>query len=117
MAAALTHGLKGLSAQQVDAARERFGRNEVIGKKHSFLDYSKDVLKEPMVILLFVAALLYFVSGSTGDGIFMTCAVFLVISISLYQESRSRNALRALKSLIQPTCKVIRDRFIESLMY
>lgn len=115
MAAALTHGLKGLSAQQVDAARERFGRNEVIGKKHSFLDYSKDVLKEPMVILLFVAALLYFVSGSTGDGIFMTCAVFLVISISLYQESRSRNALRALKSLIQPTCKVIRDGEIKEV--
>ena len=115
MAAALTHGLKGLSAQQVDAARDRFGRNEVIGKKHSFLDYSKDVLKEPMVILLLVAALLYFVSGSTGDGIFMTCAVFLVISISLYQESRSRNALRALKSLTQRTCKVIRDGEIKEV--
>src|SRR5687768_4053262 len=115
MAATLTYGLNGLTAQQVHAARERFGANEVIGKKHSLLDYSKDVLKEPMVILLLVAALLYFVSGETGDGIFMTCAVFLVVSISLYQESRSRNALRSLKSLTQRTCKVIREGEIKEV--
>lgn len=115
MAATRTHGLDGLSAQQIRDARERFGRNEIMGKKHSLLNYSKDVVKEPMVILLLVAALLYFVSGETGDGIFMTCAVFLVISISLYQESRSRNALRVLKSLTQPTCKVIRDGEIQEV--
>jgi Ca2+-transporting ATPase len=39
----------------------------------------------------------------------MTSAIIVVTSISLFHESRSRNALAALKSLTQPTCKVIRD--------
>jgi len=115
MPATLTHGMKGLTAQQVLQARDRFGRNVIIVKKHSFLDFAKDTVKEPMVILLLIAALLYFVSGQIGDGIFMACAVSLVISISLYQESRSRNALAALKNLTQPTCRVIRDQEVKEV--
>lgn len=101
--------MKGLSAEQVRHSRQRFGSNEIVARKHSFLDVAKDIVKEPMVILLLIGALLYFVSGEIGDGIFMTCAVALVISISLYQEARSRNALQSLESLTQPRCKVIRD--------
>lgn len=115
MAPTVNHAMNGLTAEQVHQARERFGRNALTAKKYSFSHIAKDVVKEPMVVLLLIAALLYFVSGEIGDGIFMTCAVFLVISISLYQESRSRNALLALKSLTQRTCKVIRDHEIKEV--
>jgi len=115
MPVTLTHGMAGLSAEQVQQSRERFGSNAVVVKKHGFFDFAKDTLKEPMVILLLLAALLYFVSGQVGDGIFMACAIVLVVSISLYQESRSRNALAALKSLTQPTCKVIRDHEVKEV--
>lgn len=115
MPAKITHEMNGLTAEQVRHSRERFGSNSVIVPKHSFLDYAKDALKEPMVVLLVVAALLYFASGQTGDAIFMICAVVLVISISLYQESRSRNALATLKILTQPACKVIRDHEVKEV--
>ena len=62
-----------------------------------------------MIILLLVAAFLYLISGEVSNAIFMIFAIVLVTSISFYQESRSRNALAALKSLTQPTCQVIRD--------
>jgi Ca2+-transporting ATPase len=107
--------MNGLTAEQVRAARERFGKNEIISRKHPTLDLAKGILKEPMVILLLIAALLYFISGQVADGIFMACAVALVISISVYQEARSRNALAALRNLTQPTCKVIRDREVVHL--
>jgi Ca2+-transporting ATPase len=62
-----------------------------------------------MVVLLLVTSSIYFVSGNTGDGIFLASAIVLVSAISLYQDSRSRNALEKLKSFTQPWCKVIRN--------
>jgi Ca2+-transporting ATPase len=108
-------GMNGLTEEQVLLARQRFGKNEITSRTHSFLDIALDIVKEPMVILLLTAALLYFFSGEMGDGIFMTCAIFLVVSISLYQESRSHRALEALKNLTQRTCKVIRDSQIREV--
>src|SRR6185503_10800812 len=44
-----------------------------------------------------------------SNGIFMTVAIILVSAISLYQESKSRNAIAALKKMSQPNSKVIRE--------
>nr|WP_246229619.1 hypothetical protein [Mucilaginibacter humi] len=62
-----------------------------------------------MVLLLLVTACVYFISGKTGDGIFLASAIILVAGISLFQDSRSRNALEKLKDFSQPQCKVIRN--------
>ncbi|HEY5749876.1 MAG TPA: cation-translocating P-type ATPase [Chryseolinea sp.] len=101
--------LKGLTVRQVQEARAKYGRNEVIHESNTFLDTLKGLFKEPMLLLLLVASLLYFISGEIGNGIFMISAIVIVVGISLYQESRSRNALDALKALTLPTSKVIRD--------
>ncbi|MEO8174655.1 MAG: cation-transporting P-type ATPase, partial [Sediminibacterium sp.] len=102
--------IKGLTKEQVLEARKKFGNNELQFKKENgFLDALKSLAKEPMVALLFVTSAIYFISGSIGDGIFLASAIVLVSTISLYQDSRSRNALEKLKSFTQPTCKVIRD--------
>ena len=101
--------IQGLTQAEVLEARAKYGRNEGVQEKKNFLSIVKDIFKEPMVLLLLVAALIYFISGETGDGIFMTFAIILVTGISLYQESRSRHALEALKSLTAPTCRVIRE--------
>lgn len=102
-------GIPGLNANEVMKSRETHGSNKVIKEENHFLTILVDLLKEPMVVLLLVAALLYFISRDFGDGIFMVIAIVLVTSISLYQQSRSRNALDALRSLTMPTCKVIRE--------
>ncbi len=77
--------------------------------ENSFWPAINALAKEPMVILLLIASSIYFLTGDNGDGFFMVAAVLLVATISLYQDSRSRNALAKLKNLTQPTCKVIRD--------
>ncbi len=101
---------KGLDDAEVLLAREKFGQNRLDYKKeNSFLDTVKRIAKDPMVILLLVASSIYFVSGETGNGIFLIVAIVFITSISLYQYSRSKNALEKLKELSQPSCKVIRN--------
>ncbi len=103
------HNIHGLTTEEVLESRRLHGRNEVVRKEYRLLTILKDILKDPMVWLLLLAALLYFISGETGDAIFMASAIVFVTGISLYQESRSRNAMEALKNLTAPTCKVIRN--------
>lgn len=102
-----THGLDN---EQVHRSREKFGQNKMNYKKeNSSLDVLFRIVKEPMTILLLVAATIYFISGEKGNGIFMLVAILFIASISLYQDSRSKNALEKLKALAQPSCKVIRN--------
>ncbi|MDB4918657.1 cation-translocating P-type ATPase [Mucilaginibacter sp.] len=108
--------IKGLTAADVLKARKKYGYNSVAFKKESgFFDVLKGLAKEPMVILLLVAAIIYFISGAVGDGIFLSSAIILVSVISLYQDSRSRNALEKLKVFSQPNCKVIRNGNMEEI--
>ena len=83
--------LNGLSDPEVQASRNEHGLNKLMYKKESgFLDALKSIAKEPMVLLLFVAALIYLMSGNRGDAIFLSAAIVLVSAISLYQDSRSK---------------------------
>jgi Ca2+-transporting ATPase len=102
--------IKGLTDEQVLQSRASYGQNKLVFKKENrFIDALKGLAKEPMVILLLVASIIYFVSGDYGDGIFLAIAIVMVASISLYQDSRSRDALKKLKDFTQPHSKVYRN--------
>ncbi|MFT6166363.1 MAG: Ca2+-transporting ATPase [Vicingaceae bacterium] len=108
--------IQGLTKEQVASAREEHGQNTLTYKQtNAVLDALRKLAKEPMIILLLVASLIYFISGQIGDGIFLASAIVIVSVISLYQDSRSRNALQKLKILTQPTAKVIRDGTLEEI--
>ncbi|RKR84676.1 Ca2+-transporting ATPase [Mucilaginibacter gracilis] len=108
--------IQGLTTAQVTEARAKYGRNVLdYRKENGFIDAVKSLAKEPMVILLLVTSCIYFISGKTGDGIFLASAIVLVAGISLYQDSRSRNALEKLKEFSQPSCKVIRNGKVEEI--
>jgi Ca2+-transporting ATPase len=102
--------VSGLTDHEVAESRKKFGFNKLMYKKeNNFFDALVRTVKDPMLILLLAASTLYYITGHAGDGIFMTSAVILVACISLYQDSRSRNALGKLKSFSQSNCKVIRN--------
>jgi P-type Ca2+ transporter type 2C len=103
-------GFAGLSDAEVVEARTRYGRNTFDEQKmNPFIRAVKDVFQEPMFLLLLLASGIYFFIGETGDALFLVAAVFLVAAISIYQDSRSRNALAALRSLTRPQAKVYRN--------
>ena len=102
--------IKGLNDQEVIRSREQFGTNTLKFKKENgFVEALKSLAKEPMIILLLVASLIYFISGQIDDGLFLLSAIVIVSVISLYQDAKSRNALEKLKDFTQPNCTVIRN--------
>lgn len=107
--------INGLTDEQVLNARKNNGDNSLAYKKKMDFWCRKSIAKEPMVLLLLATSSIYFISGNIGDGIFMASAIVLVAGISLYQDSRSRNALEKLKDLTQPICKVIRNGEIQEV--
>lgn len=105
--------IKGLSNQEVADARAKYGKNKLKEhKENAIVAAVKGLIKEPMVVLLLVTSSIYFASGDYGDGAFLAAAILLVATISLYQDNRSRNALKQLEQLTQPVVKVIRNNEI-----
>ena len=110
-------GIAGLNDSEVLASRTKSGTNQLIFKKENkFLEAIKSIAKEPMIIILLAASSIYFISGKIGDGLFMAMAILIVAAISLFQDSRSRNALAKLKTLTQPHCKVIRNGVVVEIL-
>ena len=106
----LNHLIQGLSDEEVILSRQKNGFNSLDHQdKNYFLASLIEMIKEPMFLLLVLATSLYFITAKYADGIFMTLAIVLISAISLYQESRSRNAIALLKKLSQPKSKVIRN--------
>lgn len=100
----------GLTSEQVVQARTQFGSNQLTSKKGTnLLATVLRIAKDPMMILLFAATSIYFLSGKTGDAIFLSAAILFQTFISIYQYSRSKNALDKLKDFSEPTCTVIRN--------
>lgn len=113
----LTHtNIKGLTTQEVNAARAEHGQNILKYKKESrLLAILLGIVKEPMVILLIAASTIYFFSGETGDALFLLTAIILISVISIFQERRSQNALKKLQEISQPHCRVIRNGIEEEI--
>ena len=109
-------GLKGLTAAEVAISRKQHGPN-IIEKQEgsSIWRVVKNVVAEPMFILLLLAAAVYFFLGEYSDGLVMLAAIVFVSAISLYQEARTGNALQSLKKLTQPNSRVIREGAIQEI--
>ena len=105
-----TLNIKGLSANEVISSREKHGQNSLAFKKtNPYVKIIIGLLEQPMLILLILTSGIYFISGEIGNAIFLMSALILVSSLSIYQDSRSNNALEKLKDFSKPKCKVIRD--------
>jgi Ca2+-transporting ATPase len=104
------HSVLGLKKVEVEQSRIQNGLNSTEHqKKNNLLSSIIEMIKEPMFLLLLTATSIYFITADYGNGIFMAVAILLVSTISLYQESKSRNAIEALHKLTQPKSKVIRE--------
>jgi len=69
----------------------------------------RDVLTEPMFLMLLAAGGIYLALGDRTEGIFLLSCVFVVIGITLVQERKTQRALESLRDLSAPRAQVIRD--------
>jgi P-type Ca2+ transporter type 2C len=100
----------GLTDSEVTNNRTKYGTNALVAEtKNRFLGVIKDIVLEPLFIILICSAVIYGVLGAYSEGIVMVIALAIVAGIGIYQENKSRSAVDALKKLSAPHAKVIRN--------
>ncbi len=106
----------GLSDSEVKSRLEKYGRNELIdkGTKSPWL-ILWDQIKEIMVVILIIAALVSALLGETNDVIVIMAIVILNAILGFSQEYRAEQAIAALKKLAVPTVKVRRDGHVQEI--
>ncbi len=106
----------GLTDNQSSENQIKYGMNELNPeKKKNIFIRILGVFKEPMFLLLFFTAIIYFFLGEARDGIIMLCFVTFMTGISFIQEWRTDKTLEALKELASPRIRVIRESRITSI--
>ncbi|MGN0973596.1 MAG: cation-translocating P-type ATPase [Bacilli bacterium] len=101
---------KGLNDKEVVLSRENNGTNELSKKKKkSLLLKIIEIFKEPMFLLLILAASVYFIVGEYTDGIIMLVFVIGVCFIEFIQENKTDKALEELNKLTSLNVQVIRN--------
>lgn len=112
----LPEHIKGLDEAAVHASRQQYGSNiPPAPATNMLMAVLKEVVEEPMLVLLIAVTAIYFVLGELGEAYFMLAAIALVSGISFYQDSRSRKALEALEAMNEPLSKVIRGGVLISI--
>ena len=102
--------ISGLSDKEVIESREKNGSNELIKKKKEPLILKiLSIFKEPMFLLLIIAASVYFIVGEYSDGIIMLVFVIGICFIEFIQESKTDKALEELNKLSSLNVRVIRN--------
>ncbi len=100
----------GLTSEEAKLRLKKYGYNKLSEKRqipfiHKFIRHLKDLFG----ILLLVAAILSYISGSPELALIILAVVFVNIFVSIFQESRAEKAMATLKSWMPEFAKVIRD--------
>jgi magnesium-transporting ATPase (P-type) len=101
---------EGLSA--IEAARRLDARGFNILPEAKKVPFSRKALaqfRNLFNVLLIIAALLSFLSGSPPMGYAILVVVLMAVSFSLFQERRAERAVEALRQLVPEQVKVMRD--------
>lgn len=99
----------GLTDDEAKQGLQKWGPNKFeSGPSRNIIHIVLDIVREPMFLLLAFACLLYFILGEITEGLMMAAAIVIVTTISLYQEWRSSNAVKALQQYTAAGVLVLR---------
>lgn len=100
----------GLTADEAAKRLVEFGPNQIARQGPRGLGrIARETLREPMFLLLVVAAGLYLLFGDLAEGIFLSAGALLSFSLVILQEARSERALAALNAVAEPKARVMRS--------
>lgn len=101
---------QGLTQEEAEKRLKTYGLNLLKAKKRTpyiiqFLEEFKDL----MVIILIIATIFAFASGEITDAIIILFIVVLNATIGFVQKFKAEKAIEALKKMIKPHARVIRE--------
>ena len=108
--------MNGLSASEAAQRLSRDGPNaQPQPDQRRWPRILASVLREPMLLLLIAASVLYLSVGEPHDAAVLGLSVLLVVGLTLYQELRAENALQALRELSSPWAATWRDGVLQRI--
>lgn len=99
----------GLGTQQALERLNRYGRNALAHRSHSWLGVLANQLKSPLVLLLLFAAI---ASGATGEWVDATIVIAIVVAsvvVGFSREYQAETAAAALRARVKTRTNVLRD--------
>ncbi len=100
----------GLSEAEAGRRLARDGPNELpTSRPRGLLRLLRDVVSEPMFLLLVACGAIYMVLGDRQEALMLLGFVFVVMGISFVQQRRTERSLEALRDLSSPRALVVRD--------
>ena len=106
---------EGLTSAQARERLEKYGPNKLKdAEKPTLLQRFLAQLKDPMLIILMVAAAVSAVNNIIADeSLAEVCIILVVVALNavlgVFQESKAEAAIEALQTMTAATCKVLRD--------
>ena len=101
---------KGLSLEQVEEYRDKFGYNELPeGEKKSFWEKLLAQFQDVLILILIGASIISFFVGEGVDAIIIIAIVLVNAFLGIYQEGKAEEAVAALRKMASPEARIIRD--------
>ncbi len=108
---------KGLSKEAVSRRLEEYGLNVLKeAPRKPWWRMLLEEFKDVMVIMLLAALLISLLLGEHTDAVFIFVVVVLNAIIGFIQEYKAEESLQALKNMIAPSAKVIRDGIVQDIL-
>ena len=102
--------LLGLSNELAAQRLLEEGSNDLgLSQRRTLLAVMRDVLFEPMFLLLLAAGAIYLLTGDRNEAMVLLGFVLVIMGMTVFQERRTDNALAALRDLSSPRALVIRS--------
>ena len=100
---------KPLSELEAQTRLRTYGPNVLRGtRKRTLLLIALETLREPMILLLVVTSIVYFLIGDLREAVAILASILVVIGISIFQKRRTERTLEALRDLTSPRALVMR---------
>lgn len=101
---------RGLGDKEAEARLKSYGKNTIeLERNLGFIGVFIKELREPMILLLVIIAILYSIIGDPRDSITIVVIVLLVVGIETYNVNKARVSIDALKDMRMPLARVIRN--------
>jgi magnesium-transporting ATPase (P-type) len=104
------HVEHGLTANQVNESRDRYGMNRLAEKQHTpwIVSYAGQ-FKEFTTLILLGTSVLALLTGGLFDGLAMGAVLFANAAIGTFQERKAERIVESLNQFQPPVSKVIRE--------
>lgn len=101
---------KGLSVNEAEKRLFDNGKNVLPeNKRDSVFKIFFDELKDPIIMLLFVAVIVSFIAGEVIDAVAIVFIVLVDVIMGTYQENKANNTALALSKLVTVKSRVLRN--------